>query len=258
MVLFLVFATFLGRKHKCSRKNISSDCSNGDFDCLYSCTNWATVANAADTSKIPVSVSRGLSKCLSNGGVVYQSQLDKLKNLTCTNRGLNTLSPFRSSKNLTTLKVSHNKLSSLFGVEKMEWLAHVDVSYNKLMNADSLYRSAYLVDVNASNNQLKSTKFLNSSIASNNLEKVYLSNNLITNISSLSSIPYVSAKGQNFSKYATVSAHKGAKVKLPFVGFDGKKIVVTAPKKAGSKVVTWKSSPDKNHVFAGTVTLKVK
>lgn len=214
-------------------------------------------ANATDTDGVIKHVPAALAKCL-GGGTIYKMDMTDVDFLICNNKKLTTIAPLSYATEMYYLELSHNKLTNISALKKMKWLFYLDVSYNKLStDLSALSKLQYLDTVKVTHNRLTKTTGLEASVKSKELRKVYLSYNRISKISGLSSVPYVSASGQNLNS-KVVSAKKGKKVTLPVVGFDGKKIVVTAPKKAGKKVVKWSNSPDKKHIFSGTITLKVK
>lgn len=141
----------------------------------------------------------------------FLKDLTKLTSLYADKNDISDISNLKYCKNITDLRLSNNKISSLESIRELAKITKLNVSNNQISSLAPLEKLIYLEDFNASNNKLKDisglsnvTQLISVNLSDNEivdvsilcksslkLNKIYISNNKITDISSLAVCNFV-------------------------------------------------------------------
>lgn len=117
-----------------------------------------------------------------------------MQNLSCPNKGIQSLDGIEQLTHLIALDLSQNYLQDLQPLETFTSLTFLDVSQNRLTSLAGLEGLTQLVELNSSNNQLSDASSLGQL---KNLKRVYVSNNQLHDLAFASTTSLQNLDAQN-------------------------------------------------------------
>lgn len=153
-------------------------------------------------------------------GDIYKSDLEKIKKLNASYRGISNINGIEYLKNLEYLNLAENQIKDLSRLSKLKKLDHLDLSKNQISDIRKLSELTELINLNLDNNKIKDISSLR------NLKKLWilgLRNNEISDISVLKNLIKLTNLSLSYNQISDISVLSSL-TKLEGLGLNGNKI----------------------------------